>query len=91
MSLMTVKCKKCTGKVFCSAYNFKGLFNWNFRDSACDQIDLSKVQRCVVTQVEANNDGSKLIKVSLFGNSKSVTTCVIKDSWSVCSMLMHML
>lgn len=83
-----MKCKKCTMKVF-AEHNFNGLLNWNFRDSACDQIDLSKIQRCVVTKVEANNDGSKLIKLSLFGNSKSVSTCIIKDSWLVCSMSMH--
>lgn len=47
-------------------------------------MDLSKIQRCVVKKVDQYNDGSKLIEVSLFGNSNSRASCTVKDSWFVC-------
>jgi hypothetical protein len=58
-------------------------FKWNFREHACVQVDLSKIQRCTVKKVDQNKDGSKLIEVSLFGNSNSRSSCTVKDSWYV--------
>jgi hypothetical protein len=79
MNWMTIKCRKCTDE--CMQHASNNTFKFNFREHACVQIDLSKIQRCTVKKVDQNKDGSKLIDLSLFGNSNLRASCTVKDSW----------